>query len=143
MTDQHRAILSDFGVSRVLDEIPSGLSTSNFIGGTLRYCCPELVKDSEDKKSLPNDIWAWGCTVLEVSVGKAHCHGETPTLSDSAGFNRLDPLRRPEIRAGVNTGSYAGTSSGRKRTSGDSRSRSSDAVDTVLDLRTREATIGR
>lgn len=69
MTDQYRTVLSDFGVSRALDEIPSGLSTSNCLGGTLRYCCPELVNDSETKKSLPNDIWAWGCTVLEILTG--------------------------------------------------------------------------
>lgn len=32
----------------------------------MRYASPELVM-GEDTRSLPNDTWAWGCFLLEVS----------------------------------------------------------------------------
>ncbi|KAG8896787.1 hypothetical protein FRC01_011622, partial [Tulasnella sp. 417] len=68
ITPAKRAMLADFGLSKALAEGPTGLTTSESFKGTLRYCSPELVFGKETGESLPSDIWAWACLVLEVLV---------------------------------------------------------------------------
>ncbi|KAG9026774.1 hypothetical protein FS837_004512 [Tulasnella sp. UAMH 9824] len=63
---ERRAVLADFGLSRALEEAPTGLTTSEGFKGTLRYCSPELIKETDKVHSLASDIWAWACLVLEV-----------------------------------------------------------------------------
>lgn len=60
-------MLCDFGLARVLEEVPSGLTTSKVTLGTPRYASPELVMEDDPLRDLPSDVWAWGCLVLEVS----------------------------------------------------------------------------
>ncbi|KAG8953715.1 Platinum sensitivity protein [Tulasnella sp. 424] len=59
-------MLADFGLSKALEDGPTGLTTSGGLKGTLRYYSPELIRDEDSKHSLPSDIWAWGCLVLEA-----------------------------------------------------------------------------
>lgn len=60
-------MLADFGLSKSLEDGPSGLTTSKGLKGTLRYYSPELLKEQEDVSyDLPSDIWAWGCLAVEV-----------------------------------------------------------------------------
>lgn len=61
-----RAILTDFGLSRAVEEGSTGFTTSEGLKGTLRYLSPELVQDSTIGQSLESDIWAWACLVMEV-----------------------------------------------------------------------------
>ncbi|KAG8917458.1 hypothetical protein FRC01_002441, partial [Tulasnella sp. 417] len=61
-----RAILADFGLSKALEEGPTGLTTSEGLKGTLRYYSPEVIRETCNGHSLPSDIWAWACLVLEV-----------------------------------------------------------------------------
>ncbi|KAG8911732.1 hypothetical protein FRC00_005925 [Tulasnella sp. 408] len=61
-----RALLADFGLSKVLEEAPSGLTTSQGLKGTLRYFSPEILKGMDTGHPLARDIWAWACLVLEV-----------------------------------------------------------------------------
>ncbi|KAG9017076.1 hypothetical protein FRB90_001855 [Tulasnella sp. 427] len=63
---EHRGILADFSLSKALGEGPSGLTTSEGIKGTLRYYSPEMILDADKAESLPSDMWAWGCLVMEV-----------------------------------------------------------------------------
>ncbi|KAG8912352.1 hypothetical protein FRC00_004703, partial [Tulasnella sp. 408] len=63
---ERRAILADFGLSKALEEGPTGLTTSEGLKGTIQYFSPELVLDKNMGDSLPSDIWAWACLVLEV-----------------------------------------------------------------------------
>lgn len=63
-----RGILADFGLSKALEDGPTGLTTSDGLKGTLRCYSPELIRDQDSSHSLPSDIWAWGCLVLEVSM---------------------------------------------------------------------------
>lgn len=68
VTSHPRAMLCDFGLAKVLcdpDE-PSGLTTSTSFRGTTRYMSPELLEDTA-RHSLPADIWAWGCVLIEVT----------------------------------------------------------------------------
>src|SRR5258706_14944327 len=64
------AQLCDFGLSRILDGLPSGHTTS-FQVGTLRYQAPELLDgDNTQEKWYPtteSDIFAFACTSVQVS----------------------------------------------------------------------------
>lgn len=59
-------MLADFGLSRALEDAPSGLTTSEGLKGTLRYYSPELMNEQDASHSLASDMWAWGCLVMEV-----------------------------------------------------------------------------
>ena len=63
------ALLCDFGLSRVLDGLPSGHTTSPQ-GGTPRYLAPELL-DGTDPNELvcpttKSDVYAFACTCMPV-----------------------------------------------------------------------------
>lgn len=61
-------MLCDFGLARILEDIPSGLTTTSAPGCTLRYAAPELIVGGEGSiHSLASDVWAWGCLSLVVS----------------------------------------------------------------------------
>lgn len=60
-----RAMLCDFGLARVVDDQPTGLTTSKILLGTCRYGSPEVVLFSQ-KRTLEADIWSWGCLLFEV-----------------------------------------------------------------------------
>lgn len=61
-------MLCDFGLARVLEEIPSGLTTRSAKIGTLRYVSPELMLASSARHTRESDVWAWGCLFLEVGA---------------------------------------------------------------------------
>ncbi|KIO31637.1 hypothetical protein M407DRAFT_67694, partial [Tulasnella calospora MUT 4182] len=64
---KRQAMLADFGLSKSLEDGPTGLSTSDGLKGTLRYYSPELMDDQEGTgRYLTSDIWAWACLALEV-----------------------------------------------------------------------------
>lgn len=67
MTDKLDAVICDFGISRVLEDVPTGLTTSGSYKGTSRYSSPELLVADEPKTTIQSDIWAWGCLFLRVS----------------------------------------------------------------------------
>ncbi len=60
------ALLCDFGLSRILDGLPSGHTTS-MQGGTPRYLAPELVDPDDDVFPTTNsDVFAFACTCVQV-----------------------------------------------------------------------------
>ncbi|KAG8993311.1 hypothetical protein FRB94_001754 [Tulasnella sp. JGI-2019a] len=59
-----RAVLSDFGLAIAASEVPSGLTTSRGLVGSLRWWSPELFDDNPP--STASDIWAWGSLLVEV-----------------------------------------------------------------------------
>lgn len=61
---ERRAILCDFGLSKALSDVPSGLTTTRALKGSLRYLSPELL--TNEKRSIRSDIWAWGCLAFEA-----------------------------------------------------------------------------
>lgn len=60
-------MLCDFGVSRLEEEVPSGLTTKRGGEGTTRYMSPELVSTDGARHTLQSDVWAWGALFLVVS----------------------------------------------------------------------------
>lgn len=61
------AVLSDFGLSLVLEElgVPSGLTTSERVKGTLNYMAGELFLGA--KPTRESDVYAFGGLILTVS----------------------------------------------------------------------------
>ncbi|XP_047044092.1 mitogen-activated protein kinase kinase kinase 17-like [Lolium rigidum] len=62
-----RAKLADFGCSR--KSSPGG----KMIGGTPAFMAPEVARGEE--QGSPADVWALGCTVLEMATGRAPWSG--------------------------------------------------------------------
>jgi serine/threonine protein kinase len=76
VTDDGRAVLSDFGLSKVIDELaePTGLTTSGH-GGNVRWIAPELLVDQAEEEGFEgsyasltwkSDVWSFGCVAYEV-----------------------------------------------------------------------------
>lgn len=63
--DEGHAQLCDFGLSKILDDNPSGLTTTHDAAFTARYAAPELFQGGP-KHRLASDVWAWGCLLLVV-----------------------------------------------------------------------------
>ncbi|KAG8913773.1 hypothetical protein FRC01_004392, partial [Tulasnella sp. 417] len=68
---QRRALLADFGLSKALDTGPTGFTTGNDVRGTVRFSSPEVMLQDAAAQMLENDIWSWGCLVLEAMTDKA------------------------------------------------------------------------
>lgn len=62
-----RALLADFGLSKALDNSPTGFTTGNDARFTIRYSSPEVLLQGTSAESLSNDMWSWGYLVSEVS----------------------------------------------------------------------------
>lgn len=60
--------LCDFGLARMLEDEPSGLTTTGLPRLTLYYASPELLNNVAGH-TLKSDVWAWGCLFLSVSSG--------------------------------------------------------------------------
>ncbi|KAG8916031.1 hypothetical protein FRC01_003420, partial [Tulasnella sp. 417] len=64
ITDRVGAVLCDFGLARLTDGQPSGLTTTKTVKGSTRYMSPELLEEGA-VHTLSSDIWAFGCLVLK------------------------------------------------------------------------------
>lgn len=60
------ALICDFGLARLIEGIPSGLTTSRTTSYTPRYAAPELFEKENASHTLQSDVWGWGCLVLVV-----------------------------------------------------------------------------
>ncbi|KAF8502429.1 kinase-like domain-containing protein [Hysterangium stoloniferum] len=72
VSDEGIPCLTDFGLSRILDD--SGMrvvTTSMNVAGSLRWTAPELLSATETRPHVDekSDIWAFGMTVLEILTG--------------------------------------------------------------------------
>lgn len=61
------AMLCDFGLARMLEDAPSGLTTTGSPQFTLFYASPELLNEGT-RHTLKSDVWAWGCLFLGVGL---------------------------------------------------------------------------
>lgn len=67
VTDEHRCVLADFGLSRVI-ETQAPASSSMTLQGSLRWLPPEMMDMRLfDTAHFPaRDIYSFGCTIIEV-----------------------------------------------------------------------------
>lgn len=68
ITDEGRAALCDFGLSKVIDELggSTGYTLSNPDVGPLRWQAPEFLEDEDAPMSPSSDVWSFACTAFEV-----------------------------------------------------------------------------
>ncbi|KAG8949079.1 hypothetical protein FRC03_000448 [Tulasnella sp. 419] len=65
------ARLTDFGLSRMLKEGPTGFTTSSSLKGTFRWMAPELFQTSDCKAATTkSDIYAICLSILEIYTGR-------------------------------------------------------------------------
>ncbi|KAF8316459.1 kinase-like domain-containing protein [Cantharellus anzutake] len=67
ITSDGRASICDFGLSRILDDKPTGF-TSTVVGMSLRFSAPELL--DSDEKTVEADVYAYGCACIEILLEK-------------------------------------------------------------------------
>lgn len=63
-----RAMLCDFGLAKIVEDVPSGLTTSSLPLGTPAYMSPELLNVLDASHTANSDVWSWGCLLLVVSL---------------------------------------------------------------------------
>lgn len=68
MNDLREAVLSDFGLSRLMMELSlsTGLTTSDGPKGTHNYMAPELFEDERPRPTPKSDVFAFGGLLLAV-----------------------------------------------------------------------------
>uniref|UniRef100_A0A0D9XHJ0 Protein kinase domain-containing protein n=1 Tax=Leersia perrieri TaxID=77586 RepID=A0A0D9XHJ0_9ORYZ len=69
-----RAKLADFGCSKKQQQ-----STAAVIGGTPAFMAPEVARGEEQGPAA--DVWALGCTVVEIATGRAPWSGADNVLA--------------------------------------------------------------
>ena len=66
VTEHGRAVLCDFGLSMVLDQMSCQSVSSRGAAGTVQFMAPEIIL--EDSRTLASDVYAFGMTAYEVSL---------------------------------------------------------------------------
>ncbi|KAG8979221.1 hypothetical protein FRB90_008173, partial [Tulasnella sp. 427] len=69
VNDEEDVKLCDFGVSKLLQDAPSGFTTTASIKGTLRYSAKELLQEDAESTTM-SDVYAFGLLILQVMTGK-------------------------------------------------------------------------
>ena len=95
VNDDGRAMLTDFGLAKVIEELagPTG-NTTSMGAGCVRWQAPELITDTRSdggvdapKPSSPtrgSDVWSFGCTAYEVRLVPSSLYSLViPELSSS------------------------------------------------------------
>ncbi|CAL4954952.1 unnamed protein product [Urochloa decumbens] len=72
-----RAKLADFGCARPATEL--GSASARPLGGTPAFMAPEVARGEEQGPAA--DVWALGCTVLELATGRAPWSGVRDLLA--------------------------------------------------------------
>jgi len=81
ITDDDHAVVSDFGLSTVIDELVTSTgNVTSTLGGLVRWQAPELIVVGNadfDEQLTParsvtrvSDVWSFGCTAYELLTGK-------------------------------------------------------------------------
>lgn len=91
------AVLTDFGLSSIVEPDQSDRSGSEGVQGTLRYMSPELLLEEDPPLTLESDIWALGCLFLEVTF-QPNPHRPVPNISLWADNDGPKSIRRSRTR---------------------------------------------
>ncbi|KAG8924321.1 hypothetical protein FRC02_010503 [Tulasnella sp. 418] len=68
--DKGHARITDFGLSRILEEGHSGFTTSTGVMGTHRWMAPELMLNERSRPTTATDIYSMTLLALEIYTGK-------------------------------------------------------------------------
>ncbi|KAJ3504953.1 hypothetical protein NMY22_g17751 [Coprinellus aureogranulatus] len=109
--DDGHVVLTDFGLARIIEDYsgPTGFTTTT-LGGSIRWCAPELLfdptvdfsdastvqdDDAARNPTLHSDIWSFGCTAYELFTDL------NPYSDDRYDWNIMQSLisrRRPSTK---------------------------------------------
>jgi predicted ATPase/tRNA A-37 threonylcarbamoyl transferase component Bud32 len=104
ITKDSQIKILDFGLSKITETksvVAGDLTEFGKIIGTPLYACPEQLKGSHAPTVL-YDIWAWGCVVYEMLVGRAPFYSDSlSTTILNVLSNQPQPLQdlRPDVPA--------------------------------------------
>ncbi|KAG8959906.1 hypothetical protein FRC03_007312 [Tulasnella sp. 419] len=89
--DDNTAMLTDFGLSRMVDESPeTTLTTSSLIRGSIYFLAPELLEGV--KRSPESDTWALGGLLLQIATGKLPFYGMDKNAIIGHLYNKRSPI---------------------------------------------------
>jgi len=85
IADDLRPRLGDFGLAHMMESQNVNTATSSLAKGTVRWMAPELMVPSAQSPSISNvktavDIYAFGCTMLEVCPHKGELRTSLTTI---------------------------------------------------------------
>ncbi|KAG8915009.1 hypothetical protein FRC00_008778 [Tulasnella sp. 408] len=69
VTGDHEAKISDFGGSRRVEELRTGLTTAGLVLTTIRYSAPEILRDGQ-QPTLASDVFSFASVALETMTDK-------------------------------------------------------------------------
>jgi serine/threonine protein kinase len=72
ITDNFRAVLTDFGLSKTSTCITTAASKSTFCGGTLAWTAPEIFSartGMQQQFTAKSDVYSYGIVIYEVLKG--------------------------------------------------------------------------
>jgi hypothetical protein len=95
LMSERGAVVTDFGIARIIDATTPNLTGTGNMIGTPRYMAPEQW--DERGADAPSDMWALGATLYNAVEGIAPFNGDSPAAIMWAILNR-DP--RPGEQAG-------------------------------------------
>jgi serine/threonine protein kinase len=82
LVDTHgTALLTDFGLSRMMEDSTLWNTTASVAKGTIRWMAPELLDGTVQTVTKEADIWAFGMTAYVRNFRNFKIEGASLTLS--------------------------------------------------------------
>jgi len=88
--EEYIAKITDFGLSKAVENIDKTFKTNSFVGGSIKYSAPEQLLNTKVKGNV--DIWSLGVILFELFVGKVPF--DTENDKGSSGFLRMESIKR-------------------------------------------------
>lgn len=100
MTDDGRAVLTDFGIATV--EGDASLTSTGMVTGSPSFLAPERVRAADAGPA--SDLWSLGATLYACMVGRSPFERGDPMatlnalLTDEPDYRRIPPIMHPVLR---------------------------------------------
>ena len=104
ISDDEKAMLTDFGVAKVVDGLRTGLTTVNPTAISLKFSSPEAVAGSD--RNVKSDVYSFGCVALGERIYLLQYNFQSLTLLSACirNHNKQNAVLQSE----ESTSDYAG-----------------------------------